>query len=367
MVVKGYAAPETGDAFARARELWEQLGSPSDFFQISPYGQSFYHAARGKLDRALRLSEDLLRLSRQRNDAVGLVLGHSFLGQLLMLVGRFASSRSHLEKARGHRVIVRRDRYNAQAVSQAALGIVLFCLGFPEQALAQGNAAIAEARRLAYLPDLALILVYGIIQLLSRVEETPALGEWVDQLVAISAEQSFSFYRSAGAVFRGEVKVRNGNVTEGLYLLRTGLTDCRASGMELLVPYFTEHLAKACQIAGRMEEALALLDDALRVVERTGERWFAAELNRHKGQLLLRQGHAEAAEELYRKALSVAQDQEAKLWELRAAVSLARLWRDQGKRSQARELLAPVYGWFTEGFGTPVLQEAKALLAELAP
>jgi predicted ATPase len=283
-----------------------------------------------------------------------------------MLVGRFASSRSHLEEARGHRVVERRDRYNAQAVSQAALGIVLFCLGFPEQALAQGNAAIAEARRLVYPPDLALILLYGIIQLLSRVEETPALSEWVDQLVAISAEQSFSFFRLVGAVFRGEIKVRNGNVTEGLYLLRTGLADYRASRMELLVPYFTAHLAKACQIAGRMEEALALLDDALRVVERTGERWFAAELNRHKGQLLLRQGHAEAAEELYRKALNVAQEQEAKLWELRATVSLARLWRDQDRRAEARGLLAPVYGWFTEGFVTSDLKEAKVLLDELA-
>ena len=108
------------------------------------------------------------------------------------------------------------------------------------------------------------------------------------------------------------------------------------------------------------------MDDALQIVERTGERWLQAELNRHKGQLLLRQGHPEAAEELYRKALSIAREQEAKLWELRAAVSLARLRRDQGRRAEARDLLAPVYGWFTEGFDTPDLKEAKALLDELA-
>jgi predicted ATPase len=107
------------------------------------------------------------------------------------------------------------------------------------------------------------------------------------------------------------------------------------------------------------------LDDALQLAERTGERWFAAELNRHKGQLLLRQGHSEAAEELYRKALSIAEEQGAKLWELRAAASLARLRRDQGRRAEARGLLAPVYGWFTEGFDTPVLKEAKLLLEEL--
>jgi predicted ATPase len=108
------------------------------------------------------------------------------------------------------------------------------------------------------------------------------------------------------------------------------------------------------------------LDDALRIVGRTGARWLEAELNRHKGQLLLRQGQTEAAEELYRKALGIAQEQEAKLWELRTAASLARLRRDQGRRAEARDLLAPVYGWFTEGFDTPDLKDAKALLAELA-
>ena len=114
-----------------------------------------------------------------------------------------------------------------------------------------------------------------------------------------------------------------------------------------------------------MEEALILLDDALQIANRTGERWFAAELNRHKGRLLLRQGQSEAAEELCRKALSIAEEQGAKLWELHAAVSLARLWRDRGQRAEARDLLEPVYGWFTEGFGTRDLKEAKVLLDEL--
>jgi predicted ATPase len=111
---------------------------------------------------------------------------------------------------------------------------------------------------------------------------------------------------------------------------------------------------------------LTLLDEALRIVERTGERWFAAELNRLKGQLLVQQRHSEAAEELYRKALSIAREQEAKLWELRASVSLARLRRDQGRYAEAHDLLAPFYNWFTEGFDTPDLKEAKALLYELA-
>jgi predicted ATPase len=125
-------------------------------------------------------------------------------------------------------------------------------------------------------------------------------------------------------------------------------------------------LAAACDIAGQIDEGLTLLDDALQIVERTGERMLAAELNRLKGQLLVRQGHSAAAEELYRKAISVAQEQEAKLWELRATTSLARLRRDQGHRAEARDLLKPVYDWFTEGFNAPDLKEAKALLGELA-
>jgi predicted ATPase len=131
------------------------------------------------------------------------------------------------------------------------------------------------------------------------------------------------------------------------------------------MPYFIALLANASEAADQIEEALTLLEEALQIVERTGERWFAAELHRRKGQLLLHQGHTEAAEELYCKALSIARDQEAKMWELRAAVSLARLRRDQGRRTEALDLIAPVYRWFTEGFDTPDLKEAKGLLDEL--
>ena len=131
------------------------------------------------------------------------------------------------------------------------------------------------------------------------------------------------------------------------------------------MPFFVALQAAACEMAGQIEEGLTLLEEAFQIVERTGERWLEAELQRQKGQLLLQQGHPAAAEELYRKALSIAVEQEAKLWELRAAVSLARLRRDQGRPAEARDLLAPVYGWFTEGFDTQDLKEAEALLCEL--
>jgi predicted ATPase len=192
-----------------------------------------------------------------------------------------------------------------------------------------------------------------------------ALNERADQLAAVATEQAFPFWRALGTIFHGWVKVKNGDVTQGMSLLHSGLTAYRATGSENWIPYFVAVLAAACEIAGQIEEALNLLNDALQIVERTGERWFAAELTRHKGQLLLRQGHAEAAEELYHKALSLAEEQAAKLWELRAATSLARLRHDQGRHAEGRDLLAPVYGGFTEGFDAPDLNEAKALLDEL--
>jgi predicted ATPase len=166
-------------------------------------------------------------------------------------------------------------------------------------------------------------------------------------------EQGFPYYCAQGTIFHGWVKVRNGGVAEGISLLRSGSTTYRATGAKTWVPYHIALLAKACESAGQVEEGLTLLDEASQIVERTGEHWVAAELNRHKGQLLLRQGHSEAAEELYRKALGIAEEQGAKLWQLRAA-------------AEARDLLAPTYGWFTEGFDTPDLKTAKALLDELA-
>jgi predicted ATPase len=370
IAVKGFAAPETGHAYSRARELWEQLGSPLEFLQV-PYGQSFHHALRGEFDLAQRFDEDLLGLSRQRNDSAGLVLGHFSSGRDLMFVGRFARSRSHLEEALAlhdpisHRSLVLQTGTHTHVSSQAHLGIVLFCLGYPDHALARSNATIAEARRLAHPLSLAVSLTWGS-RLLSLLGENAALEERADHLVAVATEQGFPVWRALGTIHRGWVTVRNGDVTAGISLLRSGSTACRATGTEMFAPHHLALLAEACEIAGQIEESLTLLDDALQIVERTGERWFAAELNRHKGRLLLQQGHTEAAEELYRKALRIAEEQGARLWELRAAMSLARLRRDQGRHTEARDLLAPVYGWFTEGFDTSDLKEAKALLDELA-
>jgi predicted ATPase len=367
--VKGQAAPETGRAFARARELWEELGFPAGYLHI-PYGQSRYHGYRGEFELAARLDEDLLRLSRQRNDSGGLVLAHQACGSDQMLVGRFASSRTHYEEALAlynsvpHHSLAQQTGSHPQVVARAYLGFVLLCLGLPDQASTQTSAAIAEARTLAHPPSLASSLMVSAM-LLSLVGDNRALSEQADELVAVAVEQGVPWWHTVGTVYRGWVKVKNGNVAEGISFMLSGLTAYRATGAEMWIPYHTALRARACKIAGQIEESLALFDDALQLSQKTGECWFAGELDRHKGQLLLRQGHCEAAEELYREALSIAKEQGAKLWELRAAASLARLRRDQGRHAEARDLLAPVYGWFTEGFATPDLKEAKVLLDEL--
>ena len=368
--LKGTAAPATGHAFTRARELWEQLGFPPEYLYVG-YLQSRYHVFRGELGLALRQDEELLRLSRRQNDPIGLILSHTTAGLNLMSAGKFASSRSHLEEAVAlcdpafHRPLIHQAGVHPYGSALPWLGIVLFCLGFPDQALARARTAAIEAGRLAHPPTLASGLT-GIARLMALVGDNAALDEYATQILAIAAEQDFPLWQALGTFLRGWVKVENGDVAEGIALMRSGWAACRATGTEGNMVAFIALLARASDTAGQFDEAVSWVNEALRVAERTGELWLAAELYRHKGQLLFRQGRSDAAEELYRKALSVAEEQEARLWELRAAMSLARLRRDQGRRGEARNLLGPIYNWFTEGFDVSDLKDAKSLLDELA-
>jgi class 3 adenylate cyclase/predicted ATPase len=367
--VKGYAAPETGRTLGRARELWEQLGSPSEFFRVS-YAQSLYHEIRGELNVAHRLDQELLSLSRRRNHRGGLVLANQSLGRNLMFAGSLVSSRAHLEETLALCDLNSDDSFVRQAgaypevASQAFLAIVLLCLGYPDQALARATAAIDEANRLAHAQSLAVSLTNGA-RLLSFTGNYTVLGEWANQLISVAVAQGFLLWRAMGTIYRGWVGVNNGDVRQGILLMREGSGAYQATGAVAWVPYQIALLAKACEIAGQIGEAADLLNEGLQMIEQTGERWLEAELHRHKGELVLRDGQPDAAEALFNKALNIAEQQGAKLWELRAAMSLARLRRDQGRRAEARDLLAPVYNWFTEGFDTPDLKEAKALLDAL--
>jgi predicted ATPase len=304
-ILKGFAAPETGHAYGRARELWEQLGSPAEFLHV-PYGQSAYHAHRSELALAMRLDEDLLRLSLQRYDSASLVQGHLCSGRTLIYIGRFASSRTHLEEVFAlydpilHHSLVHQVGLCPRVASHAYLEIVLFCLGYPDQALAHSSAAIAEARRLAHQPSFAPSLAFGA-RLFALIGDDAVLGERIDQLVAVAAEQGFVQLMATGAIFGGWLKVKNGNVTEGIPLLRSGLTARRSTGAESWMPHQLALLAGAYEIAGQVDEAVTRLDDAFRIAERTGECWFVAELYRHKDRLLPQRGETAAAEHFFVK------------------------------------------------------------------
>src|SRR5262249_33099719 len=241
IAVKGFSAAETGNAYARARELWEQLGSPMEFLQV-PYGQSLYHAVRGELDLAQRLDQDLRHLSHKRNDAAGLVMAHWSSGRDLMFVGRFESSRSHLEQAlalydpNAHHSLVEQAGFHFQVVLQAYLGIVLFCLGFPRQAMESSDTAIGEARGLAHPPSLVTGLTFGC-RLRSLAEQNSVSEAQPDEVIAVSIEQGFPFWGAMGTIYRGWVKAKNGDATEGISLLRSGSSAYLATGARLWVPH----------------------------------------------------------------------------------------------------------------------------------
>jgi predicted ATPase len=248
-------------------------------------------------------------------------------------------------------------------VTLSHLALPLAQLGYLDQAHARLDAAITEARKLAHAFTLVFALAFSVY-----IEEAASEAAILqaEELLALTTEQGFAFYKAWGTLHRGWCLAMVGREAEGIAQMTEGLAAFRSTGTVAWLPRWLIRLAEAYAKAQRPLEGLEHLTEAIRVIERTEEREFEAELYRVRGELLLATEDAGQAEESFCTALEIALRQSAKLREMRAAVSLARLWRDQGKRPEALGLLAPVYGWFTEGFGTPVLQEAKALLAELA-
>jgi predicted ATPase len=191
--------------------------------------------------------------------------------------------------------------------------------------------------------------------------------ERAEEGIALCTEQGFVQYRAWGVTMRGWSLAAQGQAAEGIAQMRQGIADWRATGAEATVPLWLAWLAEAYRVTGHIEDGLRTVSEALALIDTTGDRWSEAELHRLKGELLRAQSadsHIEAAT-CFHHALSIARNQQAKAWELRAATSLARLWQRQDKRQEAYDLLAPVYSWFTEGFDTADLKEAKSLLAEL--
>jgi predicted ATPase len=239
-------------------------------------------------------------------------------------------------------------------------------LGQADQAMAHSRSALAWARELSHPYTLAAALHVNCVFHQLR-GDGASLERRAEELVALATEQGFPHFVGSGTCFRGwAMLVQGGSIEEAINTMRWGLATKRATGAEIKVPYYLGLLAEAHRRANRIADGIGLLDEALEVVERTDERWYEAELYRLMAETLIIKSDRHDAERWLRRALQTAQNQGARLWEVRAATTLAQLWRDQGKRADARDLLAPIYHCFTEGFDTPDLKEATALLAELA-
>jgi predicted ATPase len=393
ITTKGYTAPEVEHVYTRALTLCQQMGEIPQLFPVLRGLQVFY-LLRPELQTARELAGQLLTLAQRQHDPALLLGAHFALGQTLFFLGELTPAREHLEQG-----LALYDPQQYQSLSWAGAhpavqcllfgAGVLWLLGYADQALTRSQEALILAQELSHPFSLALALFYtALLHLFRREEQT--VRERAEALILLSSEQGVPFWVGAGTIERGWTLAEQGEVEEGIGQIRQGLAAYQARGAELMRPYFLALLSEAGRKAGRAEEGLDVLAEALATAHKTGERFYEAELYRLKGQLTLQQfqvsgskfqvpspgtrnqkletrNQAEAeAEAYFHKAIEIARRQNAKSLELRAVMSLSRLWQQQGKQHEARYTLSAIYNWFTEGFDTKDLQEAKTLLEELS-
>jgi predicted ATPase len=381
---KGNGSPEVGRAYARARELCQQVGETPQLFAALAGLRTFY-VQRGQYQKTHEQAEQLLSLAQRQRDPALLRTGHVSMGQSLFWLGELSAARAHLEQAMA---LGDAQRYPA-AVSRGIgvepwffAAVVLWLLGYPEQARERSHEALTLARELAHPLTLATTLCWAAWLHQYRREGSLA-QERAEACITLAIERGFPARVALGTIMLGGALATQGQGEEGIAHMRQGVATWRAAGSEVGLTNYLSFLAEAYRNVGQAAEGLHVLVEALAFAHTTGERCWEAELYRLKGELLLQSGvqglgsgaltrdaglqtQDAEAEACFRQALDIAHHQQAKSLELRAAMSLSRLWQQHGKRAAARELLAPVYGWFTEGFDTADLQEAKALLDELA-
>jgi predicted ATPase len=370
LAAKGWGSREMGRAYSRAYELCQTVDEVRQR-ALTLHGLLIFRENRAQLYGALELAQELLRLGQTREDPAVELLGHRNMGTVQVFLGRFDAAVPNLKEVILHYDPLKHSfpthvQTDSRVSSRSFIAWALLYLGHLDRALAEAEQVPTEARELGHRHSLAFGLHVNC--LFHQVRGNQVLvEERSSALIALAEERGYPHLHATGTFFHGWARAASGERDEGIAEMHRGLAAKQAGGAQIKVPYYLGVLAAAYARARRPVEALPLLADAFERVEETGERWFEAELHRRKGEvvLCLSEPDTPEAERCFRKATAVAQAQGAKLWELRAAVSLARLWRDQGKRAQARDLLAPVYGWFTEGFDTADLKDAKALLEEL--
>jgi predicted ATPase len=369
---QGTGALEVGETYTRARQLCQHLEDPQRLIPMLN-GLWNYYLVRAELQTACALGAQLLALAQQTQDSAMLLAAHRALGATLFYLGETTLAYTHfvqgmaLYDPKQHRASAFLSEDDAGVICHILAAWALWCLGSLDQGLAQVDEAVVLAQQVARPFSLSFVLGFAAVFHQLR-REWQLVQERAAAAISLATVQGFPHWRARGVVLRGWALVQQGQVKEGIEQINQGLIAIRATGGEVQQPYFLALLAEAHGPLGEPEAGLAVLTEALTLVDKTGECWYEPELYRLKGALLLQQNsdNQADAESCFHHALDLARNQQAKSFELRTAISLARLWQQQGKRQEAHDLLAPVYNWFTEGFETADLQDAKALLEALA-
>jgi class 3 adenylate cyclase/predicted ATPase len=369
-----FGSAEGERAARRAMELSRRVGGADQRPLIRAlFGLSLNYSARGKIRMGLEVAEQLLTVAERLQEPEPLAYAHNLMGNTLFWLAELGTARMHLEKGialyrpEWSRSLAFRFGFNCGSTCHFFLGRVLWHLGYPDQALTSAEQAVAISEAVSHPVSRASALSWAaaLHQLRGEVGRAREVAEIT---LAITTEEIIPFFRAHGVMLRGSALVGEGQGEEGIAELREGLAAYLAIGAQIECSHWLALLAEAYRDTGRPAEGLHATAEALDHVAQTGLVYYEAELHRLEGELRLRCDAAdvERTEASFRRALEIARQQQAKSWELRAATSLARLWGEQGRRTEAHDLLAPVYGWFTEGFDTADLKDAKALLDELS-
>jgi predicted ATPase len=377
--VKGYAAPESKAAVEQARLLIERaeaLGEPPEdplllFSVLYGVWAASWVAFDGDVCRDL--AAYFLALAEKQGAIGPRMIGHRLMGLCLAVIGDFVESREHFDQAIAlydaakHRTFATRFGTDARVSVLSSRSWTLWALGYPEKALADWDQALKDAREIGQAATLMHALAITSWTHICCGDYEAANAQ-ADEVIALAEQKGTAFWKALGMLDQGSVLALTGRASHAVQVITTGLSALQATGAATFVPRHLSSLAGAFADLDQFDDARRCISEAIAAVEKTKDKFFQSEVNRIAGKIALKSPEADAAkaEEYFERALAVARRQQAKSWELRAAISMAQLWRDQGKVQQARELLAPVYEWFTEGFDTRDLKEAKALLEELA-
>jgi class 3 adenylate cyclase/predicted ATPase len=383
MATRGYAAPEVEHTFARAWALCQRLGEgpdgPAPTQSLQPpqrfpvlYGLCVLYWVGGKHRQARAQAEQFLHLAQRQEDTAPLVVAHRALGLPLYFMGEVSQAREHFARAlalydpQQHRTLAFAYGHDPGVAALVFDAFALWMLGYPEQAMQRSHEACTLTEGLAH-PHTRVYAFWHLAVLHQHRREQEEARRSVEVATRVSREQGFPLWLGLSLILQGWARATRPQPAEQIPSMHEGMAMYRATDAEMWLPYLLTLLAETYGAAGQPEAGLRLLDEAHTVMDNTQERFYEAEMRRVQGALMLAQTadqHA-LAETCFQHALDVARRQQARSWELRAAMSLGRLWQQQGKRAEAPALLAPVYGWFTEGFDTADLQEAKTLLDEL--